>query len=254
MKDKDNDTKEIEEFLKKKDIEIFGFANVNDSKYSVPEDFSPKNTLKDANSIICYAVPIPKGVIYSESNDNLLFWRYSAIAYRNLDNISNSLSIFLEDQGYISTPINGCFPWKVVNREYWGLLPLVYWADQAGLGKLTKCGLLGNMKYGTRLLIGGVLTSKSFNNSELIKEEICPEDCFKCVEICPVKAIDQKGKVNHDLCMRTANKNPIMSLIMNDSELRKTFDFEAIMNTVGVDDHSTYECIECLKACPLNKK
>jgi len=54
--------------------------------------------------------------------------------------------------------------------------------------------------------------------------------------------------------MRTANKNPIMSLIMKDSELRKTFNFEDIMNTVGVDDHSTYECIECLKACPLNIK
>lgn len=250
----DRDTMEIKDFLKKRDIGIVGLADINNSKYSVPEDFTPKKLLKDAKSIICYAQPIPRGVIYSESNDALLFWRYCAIAYRNLDNISNSLSLFLEDQGYISTPINGCFPWKIVNREYWGLLPLVYWAEQAGLGKLTRSGLLGNKKYGTRVLIGGVLTSKSFKNSELINEEICPEDCFKCVEICPVKAIDQKGKVNHDLCMQTANINPIMSLIVKDNELRKTIDFETIMNTVGVDDHSTYECLECLKACPLNNK
>ena len=250
----DKDILEIGEFLNKRDVEIIGFADTKKSKYLVPEDFTPKSILKDGRSIICYALPIPKGVIYSKSNDNLLFWRYCAIAYRNLDNITNSLSLLLEDQGYISTPINGCFPWKIVNREYWGLLPLVYWAEQAGLGKLTKCGLLGNTKYGTRLLIGGVLTSKPFKNSEIIKEEICPEDCLKCVEICPVKAIDQSGKVNHDLCMRTANHNPIMSLIIKDNELRKSLDFEKIMNTVGVDDHSIYECLECIKACPLNQK
>lgn len=27
---------------------------------------------------------------------------------------------------------------------------------------------------------------------------------------------------------------------------------ETIVNTVGVDDHGTYSCNECLKVCPLN--
>ena len=39
---------------------------------------------------------------------------------------------------------------------------------------------------------------------------------------------------------------------MKDKELRKTLDFETIMNTVGIEDHSSYLCLECLKACPLN--
>jgi epoxyqueuosine reductase QueG len=243
----------ILEFLKRNNIENVGFTPIDNTNISVPKEFYPKAILKEAQSIICYALPIPKGVLYADSHDELLFWRFSSIMYRNLDNISNLLSIFLENQGFISTPINSCFPWKMHNREFWGLLPLIYWAEQAGLGKITKCGLLGNPKFGTRILLGGVITSKPFKKSETIHQQICPEDCFKCIEICPVKAIDSTGKVNHDLCMRKANKNPLLTLLMKDTELRESIDFETIINTVGVEDNASYVCMECLKVCPLNQ-
>jgi epoxyqueuosine reductase QueG len=249
----DMETDEIIAFLKENDIEIFGFTTVNNVIPSIPEDFSPQKMLKEAQSIICYAIPIPKGIIYSASHEKLLFWRYSSIAYRNLDNIANTLSILLEKQGHISTPINSCFPWKIVNREFWGLLSLVYWSEKAAIGKITKCGLLINPRYGTRILLGGVLTSKPIKQSEEIEQEICPYDCFKCIEACPAKAISQEGKVNHDLCMRTANQNPILAHIIKDKDLRKEIDFETIINTIGVEDHASYSCIECLKACPLNR-
>lgn len=243
----------IKEFLKFNKINIIGFASAEDNIPKISEDFSPRKILKEAQSIICFAIPIPRGVLYSDSYDTLLFWRYCNITYRHLDNVANSLSLHLEDQGYISTPINSCFPWKIINYEFWGFLPLVFWAEKAGLGNLTKCGLLGNSQYGTRLLLGGVLTSKLFKISENINQAICPKECFECIEKCPVKAIERSGKINHDLCMRTANKNPIISLLVKDMELRKSIDFETIINTVGVDDHAAYICIECLKACPFNK-
>lgn len=247
------DTKEIADLLRRENVDILGFAQITSEIPSVSEDFSPKKLLKEARSVVIFAIPIPKGVLYSDSHDKLLFWRYCSIMYRTLDSLANSLCSLLEKEGYISTPIYSCFPWKIVNREFWGLLPLVYWAEQAGLGKLTRCGLLINPKYGTRILLGGVLTAKSFKKSERIHEDICLKDCFKCVEACPVKAIDQTGKVNHDLCMRTANKNPILAHLIKDSELRKSIDFETIINTVGVEDNSSYACMECLKVCPLNR-
>lgn len=246
--------KDIIEFLKRKDINILGFATIKDIIPLIPDVLSPKKKLKDANSAICYAIPIPKGVLYSDYNNKLQFWRYSNISYRNLDNVSNFLSLFLEEHGYISTPINSSFPMKIINREYWGYLPLVYLAEQAGLGKITKCGLLGNPKYGTRILLGGVFTSKNFKKSEIIQQEICPTDCFECINNCPFNAIDQTGKVNHSLCMRKANINPIMTHLIKEKELTKSIDFETILNTVGVEDHAIYICFNCLHTCPLNIK
>ncbi len=248
----DINSNNIIEFLNQKDIELAGFASINNNLH--PGELSPFELLEDAKSVICFAIPIPKGILYSKSNDTLLFWRYSSMMYRKLDTIANDLCLFLEDKDYVSTPIYGCFPWKIVKREFKGLLSLVYWAERASLGQLTKCGLLANPKYGTRFFIGGIITTKQFHSSEKVQQDLCPEDCTKCVEICPVNAIDQTGKVNHDLCMRTANKNPLMTLLLNDNELRKTMDFETIINTVGVEDNASYVCIECLKACPLNIK
>lgn len=244
---------EIKDFLKDKGIPLMGIAAV-ERLPSVSEEFSPQTILENAKSIICYGVPIPKGIIYANNNSLALYWRYCNMLYRTLDMVSNRLSLVLEEKGYLTVPIYGCYPWKIVKREFWGLLPLVYWAEQAGLGKLTKCGLLANPNYGTRILLGGVVTTMDLEPNEKISGEICPPDCFDCVKACPVSAIDKTGKVNHNLCMSYANSNPLLVHLIEDESWREKFSFETIMNTVGVDDHSSYSCFECLKACPLNKK
>ncbi|UCG04187.1 MAG: epoxyqueuosine reductase [Candidatus Heimdallarchaeota archaeon] len=251
MRKKNN---EVIEFLKEKEIQIVGFASIEENGQRIPEEFSPQALLNNVKTVICFGVPIPMGVIYSESNDNLLYWRYCNMMYRSIDATENSLCLFLENKGYVSTPIYSCYPWKIVKRDFWGLIPLVYWAEKAGIGRLTKSGLLGHPKYGTRILIGGVLTSMHLEPSPRIQAAICPMDCVECIESCNVKAIDTNGKVDHNLCIRNANTNPLMAHLLQDTELRKNIDFETIMNTIGVDDHSYYHCLECLKMCPLNKK
>ncbi len=243
---------EIRDLLSGDGFPIFGIAAVIKLP-SVPVDFSPQSLLGDAKSIICYGVPIPKGIVYAKANSLALYWRYCNMSYRTLDTASNRLCVILEEKGYPSVPIYGCYPWKIVNREFWGLLPLVYWAEQAGLGKLTKCGLLANPTYGTRILLGGVITTAELEPSEKPSGEICPPDCFECVNICPVKAIEKTGKVNHNLCMSYANSNPILAHLLGDQSWKEKFSFETLMNTVGVDDHGSYSCFECLRVCPLNR-
>lgn len=246
--------KKVIDFLEEKEIQVIGFASIENNEQLKSNEFFPQALLNNAKTVICFAVPIPKGVIYSESNDYVLYWRYCNITYRSIDAIINSLCLFLEKEGYISTPIYSCYPWKIVNRDFWGLLPLVFWAEKAGLGRLTKSGLLGHPMYGTRILLGGVITSMHLKPSTRIQKEICPTECIECIKSCPVKAIDKNGKVDHNLCIRNANSNPLMAHLLKDTESRKGVNFETIMNTIGVDDHSYYLCLECLKVCPLNKK
>ncbi len=244
---------DINGFISGEGLSIYGVAAVKQLP-KIPESFSPRALLKNAESIVIYGMQIPKGIIYAERNSLDLYWRYCNMQYRLLDSVSNKLCSFLEEKHRWAIPIYSCFPWKVVNREFWGHLPLVFWAEEAGLGRLAKCGLLITPRYGTRILLGGVITTQKLEPSEKISKDICPSDCFECIEACPANAIDRTGKVDHNLCIRHSSSNPLLSLVLENSRIGRNYSFETLLNTIAVDDHGTYLCIECLKACPLNSR
>ena len=242
----------IRDFLNSRGISVTGISSVVPLP-RVPDRFSARVCLKEAKSVICYGLPIPKGIVFAEGNDLELYWRFCNIAYRSLDAASNQLCSILEEEGASALPIYSCFPWKLVNNEFWGVLPLVYWAEQAGLGKLAKCGLLVNPTFGTRILLGGVVTTLDLEPNEKQEGELCPQDCFDCIEACPAKAIERTGKVDHNLCIRYSTSNPLLAHLVKDPHTIEGFPFERLLNTVGIDDHGSYLCFECLKVCPLNK-
>ena len=244
---------EIGSFLQNEGMSIFGVAAAKQLS-SVSESFSPQRLLEGARSVICYGVPIPKGIICAKSDDLTLYWRYCNIQYRALDSVSNRLCLFLEEKNGSAAPTYSCFPWRIVNREFRGHLPLVYWAEEAGLGRLAKCGLLVTPHFGTRILLGGVVTALELEPHEKLSEDICPSNCFDCIDVCPAKAIKRTGKVDHNLCIRHSSSNPLLALVLDNKNLRKNYPFETLLNTVAVDDHGEYSCFECLKACPLNSR
>lgn len=241
---------DISDFLHDEGITLVGIAEA-DGLPSVPDDFSPHAILREAQSVICFAVPIPKGILYADHHGKELYWRFCNMTYRSLDIISGKLSSLLEEENCITAPAYACYPWKVRHRDFWGVIPLVYWAQKAGIGTITKCGLLATPEYGLRVLLGGVITTKKLNPTAGMKGELCPADCVECLGACPATAISETGKVDHNLCIRHAHENPLLHHLLHD---RAEFSFETLVNTVGVDDHGTYMCLECMKACPLNKQ
>jgi epoxyqueuosine reductase QueG len=244
---------EIGDLLAREEISVMGTAAIRRLR-SIPQDFSPEAVLTGARSIICYGVPIPKGIIYADDDHPDVYWRYCNMLYRSLDMTSNKLCVVLEEAGHLASPIYSCYPWRVVNREFWGRVPLVYWAQEAGLGKLSRCGLLAHPVYGTRILMGGVITTAGLPPTGRTDGEPCPSDCADCIDACPVNAIAKGGKVNHDLCMRHANSSPLLAHLLGDPAVKERFSFETMVNTVSVDDHASYSCLRCLKACPLNSR
>ncbi|MDH5451429.1 MAG: hypothetical protein OEX77_11160 [Candidatus Bathyarchaeota archaeon] len=245
--------REIADFLHTEGVSVLGVAAIKELP-AVLENFSPQLLLEGARSIICYGVQIPKGIIYAKSNNLTLYWRYCNTQYRTLDSLSNRLCSFLEEKNESATPIYSCFPWQIVNREFWGHLPLVYWAEEAGLGRLAKCGLLITPQYGTRILFGGVVTTQELEPDEKLNEAICPSSCFDCIDACPAKAIERAGKVDHNLCIRFSSSNPLLELVLTKQTIGKKYSFETLLNTIAVDDHGIYSCFECLRACPLNNR
>ena len=216
---------------------------------------SPQSLLENAKSVICYGIQIPKGIIYANTDHLALYWRYCNQEYRHLDLISHRLCNFIEAYESMAIPIYSCYPWKIKDREsFWGVLPLIYWAEEAGIGRLAKCGLLITPQYGTRILLGGIITTLNLEPDERLTDEICPSDCFKCIEICPINAITKTGKVDHNKCIRHSGANPLLALALKNPRIKQKFSFETLVNTTGVDDHGAYLCSECLKACPFNRE
>jgi epoxyqueuosine reductase QueG len=238
--------------LGKRGIPLSGISEPKELA-GITAQFSPASILKDCRSVLCHAVPIPKGILHSESNSSMLFWRFSNMTYRFLDTVSDEICMLLEAHGHLAAPIYSCFPWKVCGKKFYGLLPLAYLSQECGIGKLTRSGLVGNARFGTRLLLGGVITSAALEKNAKAPDQLCPSDCFLCRESCPAGAIDQSGRVDHNLCVRHSGANPLLAHLLADREIKAKFGFDTLLNTVGVDDHGMYTCSRCLEVCPLNR-
>jgi epoxyqueuosine reductase len=243
---------EIISLLDKREISLFGISESKELT-EIPAQFSPRSYLKDCRSVLCYAVPIPKGILHAPTDSSLFFWRFSNMTYRLLDTVSNEICTLIEAHGHLAAPIYSCFPWKDCGKQFYGLMPLTYLAQECGIGKLTRSGLVGNARFGTRLLLGGVITSAALEKTAKASEQLCPSDCFLCREACPPGAIEQNGRVDHSLCIRHSGANPLLAHLLADREIKAKFGFDTLLNSAGVDDHGMYTCSKCLEVCPLNR-
>lgn len=244
--------KKAGELLSKKGIFSYGTAKAGHLP-QVLAPFSPGAILKDAQSVLCYAVLTPKGILHAETDFSLLYWRFCSMTYRFLDTVSNEICTMFEAMGHMTAPIYSCFPWKVQPGKFSGLLPLAYWAQECGLGRITRSGLLGDSRFGTRLLLGGVITTASLEANGKAADTSCPHECRLCQQACPVGAIEKSGAVDHNLCVRYSGANPLLANLLADEKIKSKFGFETLVNTVSVDDHGMYTCSKCLQECPLNR-
>lgn len=241
----------ISDILRKRGIPLSGIAEPKKIA-EIPEHFTPVNILKNTRSVLCYALPIPRGILYSENYSPLLFWRFCNMTYRFLDTVSNEICAFLEAEGHYAAPIYSCFPWKVYDNKFYGLLSLPHWAQECGIGKITRSGLAGNARFGTRLLLGGIITSAVLEKTLDAPADPCSPECFLCQESCPVNAIDKSGRIDHNSCIRKSGINPLLAHLLEDKKIKANLAFDTLLNTVGVDDHGMYTCSKCLEVCPLN--
>jgi epoxyqueuosine reductase QueG len=172
--------------------------------------------------------------------------------YRHIDVVALDAAASLEAQGHRSLPLFTSFPQYTERPRYLGAAQLVPIAVAAGLGALAKCGLLLSPLYGLRLLVGGVLTTAKLSLPNRQPPMVCPTDCWKCIEACPVHAISRSGPVDHERCLRHSVRNPLLIEHIRNEALRTEYGFDLLLNTLGAEDHAMYTCIACVRACPKN--
>ena len=244
-------TEELKKLFTQNNIPVFGIAKASDLE-NEPSGYKPSNMLDSAKSILCFGIPVPKGIFKSEERSEWMYWRAASIYYRNIDAVLMRACSIIEEIGEVAVPIYTCFPYEIKGKgDFWGYMGLVKMAEASGIGKVGKNGLLFNSKYGPKLLLGGMVTTASLPAMAWPEKDGkgCPKDCFACQEQCPVKAIDKKGKVDRVACLKHSMRSPIFSSMMRTGEIPPQ-DVQMINHVTAVDDHSMYRCIQCVSVCP----
>ncbi len=193
-----------------------------------PENHRPKDLLNDAACVISLAVPMPKAVL-QQSLATLYTVNIMTIG-EFINQIGLQLSIWLENQGFDAIPITSRGPlyMEALSGNIVGDLSHKHTAALAGLGEIGINTLLLNPKYGTRLMLGSVVTNAPAIADAPFRGSVClGSKCLKCVTSCPIKALSPAGVIDKKRC----------------AKYYRQFQ-EIYFETWGI-----YQCRECRRIC-----
>jgi len=221
-----------------------------------PEGYRPEDLLPGAKSLVVFGIPVPRGVyrpVAPKVIENV--WRTQGIYYRRLDDLSLRIAAVLEETGDSAVPIFGCSPFSLNERkDVRGHLNQLRMGEVAGIGTRGRNGLLLHSRYGSRLMLGGVVTTAglpAFRKPETT-EPGCPPDCRICIEVCPIKAISpEKKRVNIMRCLQYTSRTPLLPklrfLLLRALRPRAA---ERLMSITSLDEHTLHVCSQCVTTCP----
>lgn len=251
---KTNILQQLIDYFDKESIQVYGI-NSSDKMKDAPAGFHPDDYLPDSKSIICFALPVPKAVYSLDSYKKEFVWRSQNLLYRKLDTHSLNISNILENNNYKALPTFGCLPLRYNSKkEIAGYLNQIHMGNATNIGFIGKNGLLLNSLYGSRMMLGGVIT-----NAELLpvyephyKENGCPEDCDICAKICPVDAIvPNERKVKVMKCLFYTSRTPLLpKLRFFYYRLFKPGKSVRLLNLTSFDEHTFHICSLCVSECP----
>lgn len=139
------------------------------------------------------------------------------------------------------------WPYKnrcIANKDWWSDLV-------CSLGD----GLLVHPIYGSRLMLGGVVTTSELPRSgpTVGQAPVCPAGCRVCIDACPVHPISEDpSEVRIMKCLSYTARTPLMS--------RLHFGFLAAINKraagrylsrTAFDELTMHVCSRCVSECPL---
>lgn len=251
-------TDEIQKILKHGHVPVWGATSAVPME-NEPPGHRPSDLLPGAQSLVCFGIPVSRDVYRMRVYRDKMVWRSQNLHYRKLDTISLQISVLLEERGHQAVPIYGCMPLGVNEKGVVvGYLNQIRMGEVAGIGVIGKNGLLLNSRYGSRLMLGGVITTARLSKIRHpeTEEPGCPEDCQICVDACPVRAILlEDSRVRVMRCLGYTARTPLMSKLRFFLLSKFRPDSAGELMSISAFDELTYHiCSECVSLCPYDEE
>ena len=190
----------------------------------------PTDIMPDAKTIIIAAVYIGRFITINRPGYGRMSRLVLSGYYSNIIKPLMPIQEYLISRGYKAIIMDSGSDIKSI--------PLKGAAVKAGLGWIGKNSLLVNHKYGSFLALGAILTDADISEKYPVAKNMCG-NCSKCIETCPVKAIEVPQQLKKANCL----SNLLEDYDGNLDVLQKT-------NTEGY----FFECDICQNVCPWNQK
>lgn len=217
--------------------------------------YRPSDLVSGARSLLCFGIPVPRGVFEQQRHVVETNWRVQNLYYRKLDGLSVRLAARLEEEGERAAPVFGCMPLEVQSAySIAGYLSQIRMGEVTRIGTRGRNGLLFHPRYGGRLMLGGVVTTAKLpSRAEPQPVSVgCPPTCRRCVEACPAKAIRPEEHIVSPACLRYTSRTPLLPkwryLVWSRFRPKKA---ARLVNVTSLDEHTLHVCSRCVSACAL---
>jgi epoxyqueuosine reductase QueG len=186
--------------------DIVGITNVGDFS-SAPEGFRPFDYMEECVSVIVLGCAFFEKALLKTPD---LYKEKAGEATQKVENAANALMKQIKRKGYKAKSISStggkyieCN--KNERKELFGHISLKHAAELSGIGIIGRNYLLQNAKYGNLLWLSAVLTNADLTPDEKVENNLC-DNCHKCVDVCPVNALDNQSSFNKKDCSRNIYK------------------------------------------------
>jgi hypothetical protein len=96
----------ITNLFSQNNIPVFGSINAR-SLEKEPSGYRPSDMLSSAQSILCFGLPVPKGIFQCQEKSEWMYWRAANVYYRNIDAVLIRACSMIEEKGEIAVPVFG---------------------------------------------------------------------------------------------------------------------------------------------------
>ena len=97
---------ELKKLFTQNNIPLFGIAKAS-SLEDEPSGYRPSDMLSSAQSLLCFGLPVPKGIFQCQEKSEWMYWRAANVYYRNIDAVLIRACSMIEEKGEIAVPVFG---------------------------------------------------------------------------------------------------------------------------------------------------
>ena len=186
---------QLKKFVSSKGADLFGVADVS----AVKADFVLSETVKEkVDKAVCVGVGLSTLVLSEiEQEPTKLYFHHYRTANMFLDQLAFEAARWIQKKGFYALPVPASviIDWEGqrahLSHKQIGCL--------AGIGWIGRNNLLVSEQFGAQFRMATILTDMNLKTDHPLTRDC--RDCGRCIEVCPVGAIQKQAKdFKHILC------------------------------------------------------